>query len=64
MSAFCLDGSKETWSEVLSEGKARMRFVQEHLQANVDPEHSLKYLQKTYDKYLKGVIETEGDEAA
>ena len=54
----------KTWSEILSEGKARMRFVQDHLQANIDPETSLKYLQKTYDKYLKGVIETEGEEAA
>jgi hypothetical protein len=41
-----------------------MRFVQDHLQANVDPDNSLQYLKKTYEKYLKGVTETEGDEAA
>lgn len=54
----------KTWSEILAEGKARMRFVQDHLQANVDTESSLKYLKQTYDKYLRGVAETEGDEAA
>ena len=53
-----------TWSEILTEGKARMRFVQEHLQANVDKETSLRYLKRTYDKYLMGVDYTEGDEAA
>jgi hypothetical protein len=54
----------KTWSEILAEGKARMRFVQEHLQASVDAESSLKYLKQTYEKYLTGVAETEGDEAA
>jgi hypothetical protein len=54
----------KTWSEILAEGKARMRFVQDHLQANVETETSLKYLKQTYDKYLMGVAETEGDEAA
>jgi hypothetical protein len=60
------DGSVEvwvkTWSEILEECKARMRFVQEHLQANVDKEASLKYLKATYDKYLTG-IEVEIDAA-
>jgi hypothetical protein len=41
----------KTWSEILGESKARMRFVQEHLQANVDTESSLKYLKQTYEKY-------------
>jgi hypothetical protein len=54
----------KTWSEILTEGKARMRFVQDHLQANVDKESSLKYLKQTYEKYLRGVAEIEGDEAA
>jgi hypothetical protein len=54
----------KTWSEILAEGNARMRFVQDHLQANVDTESSLKYLKQTYDKYLRGVAESEGDEAA
>jgi Histidine kinase-, DNA gyrase B-, and HSP90-like ATPase len=54
----------KTWSEILAEGKARMRFVQDHLQANVSTERSLKYLKQTYDKYLMGITETEGDEAA
>lgn len=52
----------KTWSEVLSECKARLRFVQEHLQANVDKESSLRYLRKTYDKYLSGISEVDADE--
>jgi len=55
----------KSWSEVLAECKSRMKFVQDHLQANVDKEKSLRYLQKTYDKYLAGVVEIEApDEAA
>lgn len=42
----------KSWSEVIAECKARMRFVQDHLQANVDTEHSFKYLQTTYARYL------------
>jgi hypothetical protein len=54
----------KTWSEILAEAKARMRFVQEHLQATVDTESSLKYLKQTYDRYLKGIAEIDGEEAA
>jgi hypothetical protein len=53
----------KTWAEILTEGKARMRFVQDHLQANVDPERSLSYLKRTYDKYLSGIAEDD-EEAA
>jgi hypothetical protein len=53
----------KTWSEILAEANARMRFVQQHLQANVDKENALKYLKRNYDRYLKGVAEDE-DEAA
>ena len=54
----------KTWSEILSEGKARMRFVQEHLQANVDTGRSLQYLKETYEKYLMGIDGVEDDAAA
>jgi len=54
----------KTWSEILSECKARMSFVQQHLQANADPESSLMYLKQTYDKYLAGIAEVDGDEEA
>jgi hypothetical protein len=53
----------KTWSEIIAECKARLRFVQEHLQTNVSKEASLKYLKETYDKYLTG-IEIEEDDAA
>lgn len=57
----------KSWAEIIEESKSRMRFVQEHLQANVDKESALKYLKKTYEKYLVGVaepdeIEPQGDE--
>ena len=42
----------KTWAEVLDEAKSRMRFVQDHLQANINKENSLRYLQQTYEKYL------------
>lgn len=61
------DGSIEiwvkTWAEVLAECKSRMKFVQEHLQANVDKESSLRYLKKTYEKYLTGVSEVEEEDS-
>ncbi len=60
------DGSIEvwvkTWAEVIAECKSRLKFVQDHLQANVDKESALKYLKRTYEKYLIGVAETSSDE--
>lgn len=47
----------KSWAEVLNGCKARLQFVQNHLQANVDRESSLRYLKKTYDKYLSGVAD-------
>ena len=53
----------KTWAEVLAECKSRMKFVQEHLQANIDKESSLKYLKKTYEQYLTGVFETDQEDS-
>jgi Histidine kinase-, DNA gyrase B-, and HSP90-like ATPase len=47
----------KSWAEIIQDCKARMRFVQEHLQANVDKESSLKYLKSTYEKYLTGIAD-------
>lgn len=46
----------KTWSELLPECNARLRFVKDQLELNVDRASSLKYLQDTYDKYLSGVL--------
>jgi hypothetical protein len=54
----------KTWSEILAEAQARMRFVQDHLQANIETERSLKYLKETYERYLMGMEDREGDAAA
>lgn len=53
----------KTWAEVIAECKARLRFVEEHLKANVDRENALSYLQQTHAKYLAGVIEENADAA-
>lgn len=47
----------KTWGEVLEEARSRMKFVEDHLKANIDKEASLKYLRQTYDKYLTGVVD-------
>lgn len=52
----------KTWAEVLAECKSRMQFVQDHLQANVDKESSLRYLKRTYDKYLIGIAISDSEE--
>jgi hypothetical protein len=49
----------KSWAEIIAECKSRMKFAQDHLQANVDRENSLKYLKRTYAKYLAGVVEDE-----
>lgn len=45
----------KTWSEIIAECKARLQFVQQHLQANVDKDASVSYLKETYNRYLAGV---------
>lgn len=47
----------KTWGEILEESKSRMKFVEKHLQANIDKESSLKYLRRTYDKYLGDIVD-------
>lgn len=53
----------KTWAEVVAECKARLRFVEEQLKANVDRENALSYLRKTHSKYLAGVIDESADAA-
>lgn len=47
----------KSWAEIIQACKSRMKFVQEHLKANVDRESSLKHLKQTYAKVLAGVAE-------
>ncbi|MBK8160418.1 MAG: ATP-binding protein [Rhodospirillaceae bacterium] len=51
----------KSWSEIIAECQSRLRFVQDHLQANVDKKSALSYLKKTYEKYLSGVAEINSD---
>ena len=48
------------WSEILADSNGRMRFVQDHLKANVEGDAALKYLKTTYAKYLEDIVE-DGD---
>ena len=52
----------KAWAEIIAESRSRMRFVHDHLQANVDKESSLKYLKRTYAKYLTGIVEDDPDD--
>ena len=47
----------KSWAEIIQSSKARMKFVQDHLQANVDRDTSLKHLKQTYSNLLAGVAE-------
>ncbi|NJO35235.1 MAG: DNA mismatch repair protein [Rhodospirillales bacterium] len=51
----------KTWAELLEGAKSRMKFVDDRLQANVNKEASLEYLQKTYEKYLSGISDDSED---
>ncbi|NSZ61010.1 hypothetical protein FY145_24570 [Agrobacterium tumefaciens] len=51
------------WSEIIADCKARMSFVQKHLNANVDTERSFKYLQTTYARYLGDLSVISEDES-
>ena len=47
----------KTWSQVINECKARLKFFQEKLNYKVDGNYAFAYLRKTYAKYLPGCIE-------
>lgn len=47
----------KSWAEIIEACKSRMKFVQDHLKANVDRESSLKHLKQTYANVLAGVAE-------
>lgn len=49
----------KTWSQVIQENKLRLDFFKEKLEHTADRGDSLRYLQETYDAYLKGVITDE-----
>jgi len=54
----------KAWSEVLSDAKGRMRFVQDKLKSNVDDDAALNYLKKTYAKYLEGIADDAAPDAS
>ena len=54
----------KTWSQVINDCKARLRFFEEKLNYTPDRDSSLSYLNQTYQKYLADlfVIKAEQDE--
>lgn len=49
----------KTWSQIIEENKLRLDFFKEKLEHTADRGTSLKYLQETYEAYLKGVLQEE-----
>jgi hypothetical protein len=47
----------KTWSQVINECKARLKFFQEKLNYEVDGDSAFAYLRKTYAKYLPGCLD-------
>lgn len=54
----------KTWGQILAENNARLQFIQEKLEHQVDDDSALAHLQDKYKKFLTGVIVTEGEEAS
>lgn len=55
----------KTWSQVIQDNKMRLHFFKEKLEHTADRGTSLRYLQETYEAYLRGVItDDEAGEAA
>jgi len=46
----------KTWGEVLEENQARLQFVKEKLEYNVDEGQALAYLQERHREFLDGVL--------
>jgi len=46
----------KTWGEILDENNARLQFVKEALDHNVDDSHALAFLEERHREFLKGVI--------
>lgn len=44
----------KTWSEIIVANKARLDFIQKHLEVQADKGNALKELQETYEKFIKG----------
>ena len=54
----------KTWAEVISENKARLQFLQEHLQFKANENEALNYLQKRHKQFLEGVFDHDSDQPA
>ena len=45
----------KTWSEVIANARAKLQFINEHLQYEVTQESSQKYLKEVHEKYIPKV---------
>ena len=52
------DGNKtvwvKTWAEIINANKARLKFIKEKLEYQVDKDNALKHLQETYTTLIEG----------
>lgn len=53
----------KTWGELIEENRARLQFLQEHLEHSADESAAVRYLQERHSKYLEGVIEVDEEPA-
>lgn len=54
----------KTWGEILDENNARLQFVQEALEHNVDDGKALAFLEERHREFLEGVIIQDEDQPA
>ena len=52
----------KTWSQVINDCKARLRFFEEKLNYTPDRDSSLEHLSSTYEKYLAELFAVNGEE--
>ena len=52
----------KTWSQVINDCKARLRFFEEKLNYTPDRDSSLEHLSSTYEKYLAELFAANGEE--
>ena len=45
----------KTWSQLIRENKHRLEFIKNKLNYNIDSEHALDKLKKTYSEFLEGI---------
>jgi len=54
----------KTWGELIEENRARLQYIQEHLEHAADESEAIKYLHERHSQFLEGVVELGEEEKA